>query len=466
MLFSSYTFLFAFLPAVLCLYFLLPFLLPRRWRLAAQNGVLLVMSLFFYAWGEPAYVFLMLGTILCNDLFARILPRCRHRRAALAVAVTFDLALLFLFKYAGFFASLLSLPFPALRLPLGISFYTFQALSYVVDVYRGDAEPAKSPAIFGTYVALFPQLIAGPIVRYTDVAEELLARQHRACEAAAGARRFVAGLCKKVLLANSAGALFVAFTKESMPTLLGAWLALLGFMFQIYFDFSGYSDMALGLGRIFGFRFPENFNYPYIALSFTDFWRRWHMTLSGFFREYVYIPLGGNRRGKWRTVCNLFVVWALTGLWHGAAFSFLLWGIYWFCLMALEKFVLGGVQKKLPRALRHLVTLSGILFGWLIFAFDGSTPALQWSSLGGFLSGLFGQNGLAAGNDLYDALRHIPFLCLCAVGATPLPRALYDRASSARFGAWLGVALPLAGAVLAVAYLADAGFNPFLYFRF
>lgn len=466
MLFSSYTFLFAFLPAVFCLYFLLPLALPRRYRLMVQNGVLLLMSLLFYAWGEPAYVFLMLGTILCNDLFARILPRCRRKKTALAAAVTFDLALLFFFKYAGFFASLLSLPFPAVRLPLGISFYTFQALSYVIDVYREEIPPAKNPAVFGTYVSLFPQLIAGPIVRYTDVAGELTARQHSVHEAAAGARRFVVGLCKKVLLANAAGALFADFTKAGTPTLVGAWLALLGFSFQIYFDFSGYSDMALGLGRIFGFRFPENFNYPYIASSFTDFWRRWHITLSTFFREYVYIPLGGNRRGKWRTVRNLLIVWALTGLWHGAAFNFLLWGVYWFCLLALEKFVLGGVLQKLPRVLRHLLTLAGILFGWLIFAFDGSGAALHFSSFCGFLTALTGQNGFTAGNDLYDLLRHIPFLLVCALGATPLPRTLYDRLTKKRFGAWLGVLLPLAGAFLAVAYLADAGFNPFLYFRF
>ncbi len=466
MLFSSYTFLFLFLPAVLLLYFLLPLCLPPRRRLAVRNGVLLLMSLLFYAWGEPVYVFLMLGTVLANFLFGLWLARCRHRRTALCLAVGFDLFLLFFYKYAGALAALFSLPFPAVRLPLGISFYTFQALSYVVDVYRGEVPAEKNPATFGTYVALFPQLVAGPIVRYSDVAGELTARTHTAARAAAGVRRFVAGLCKKVLLANTAGALFSTYTTGETPSFLGAWLALLGFAFQIYFDFSGYSDMALGLGAIFGFTFPENFNYPYTGVSFTDFWRRWHITLSAFFREYVYIPLGGNRKGRLRTVFNLFVVWTLTGLWHGAAFSFLLWGIYWFLLLFLEKLVFPHLPFHLPRPLRHAVTLGGILFGWLIFAFDGSSAALSPAAFCRFFGALFGAAGFAHGNAGYDFVRHLPFLAICAVGSTPLPRTLFRRFFAARRTAWAGVVLPLAGMVLAVSYLADAGYNPFLYFRF
>lgn len=466
MLFSSYTFLFVFLPAVLVLYFLLPLCLPPRRRLAARNAILLLMSLLFYAWGEPVYVFLMLGTILANFLFGLWMPRCRHRRAALALAVGVNLFLLFFYKYAGALAALCSLPFPSVRLPLGISFYTFQALSYVVDVYRGDVATEKNPATFGTYVALFPQLVAGPIVRYSDVAGELQARSHTAARAAAGARRFAAGLCKKVLLANSAGALFTGVLKGGNLSFLNTWLALFGFSFQIYFDFSGYSDMALGLGAIFGFTFPENFNYPYTAVSFTDFWRRWHITLSSFFREYVYIPLGGNRKGAARTVLNLFVVWALTGLWHGAAINFLLWGIYWFLLLIAEKFVLKKAFARLPRGVCRVIALAGILFGWLIFAFDGSGAALTFAGFRRFFPALFGFSGFAHGNDAYDFVRHLPFLALCAIGSTPLPRRLARRLFSARRTAWAEVVLPLAGMVLAVSYLADAGYNPFLYFRF
>lgn len=466
MLFSSYSFLFLFLPAVLLLYFLLPLCLPPRRRLAVRNGVLLLMSLLFYAWGEPVYVFLMLATVLVNFLFGLWLPHCRHRRAALCLAVGFDLFLLFFYKYAGALAGALSLPFPSLRLPLGISFYTFQALSYVVDVYRGDVPAEKNPATFGTYVALFPQLVAGPIVRYTDVAGDLTARTHTAARAAAGARRFAAGLCKKVLLANTAGALFSAYTAGGELSFLGAWLALLGFSFQIYFDFSGYSDMALGLGAIFGFTFPENFNYPYTAVSFTDFWRRWHITLSSFFREYVYIPLGGNRKGRLRTVLNLFAVWALTGLWHGAAVNFLFWGIYWFCLLFLEKFVFARAKMRLPLVFRRVLTLSGILFGWLIFAFDNSAAALSPLAFSRFFGALFGAAGFSRGNDVYELVRHLPFLALCAVGATPLPKRLFCHLFSARRTAWAGVLFPLAGTVLAISYLAGAGYNPFLYFRF
>lgn len=466
MLFSSYTFLFLFLPLVLLLYFLPPLRLPPRRRLAWQNGVLLLMSLLFYAWGEPVYVLLMLATVLANFLFGLCLPHCRHRRTALCLAVGVDLLLLFFYKYAGALAAAFSLPFPPVRLPLGISFFTFQALSYVVDVYRGDVPAEKNPATFGTYVALFPQLVAGPIVRYADVAGELTARTHSAARAAAGARRFAAGLCKKVLLANTAGALFTAYTTGGSPSFLGAWLALFGFAFQIYFDFSGYSDMALGLGAIFGFTFPENFNYPYTALSFTDFWRRWHITLSSFFREYVYIPLGGNRKGKLRTVLNLFVVWTLTGLWHGAAVSFLLWGIYWFALLFLEKFVFPLLPFRLPRAARRVLTGAGILFGWVIFAFDNSSAALSPAAFRLFLSALCGVCGFASGNDMYDLVRHLPFLAICAVGSTPLPKELCRRFFAARRTAWAGVLLPLAGVVLAISYLAGTGYNPFLYFRF
>ena len=464
MLFSGFSFLFWFLPFTLLLYFL-PQLAglgnaPRA--LLWQNAVLFFCSLLFYAWGEPLYVFLMLITVGVNALLALLIARTRYRRAFLWTAIVFDVGLLLFFKYPP----LLGLAAP--RLPLGISFYTFQALSYVADVYMGRAEAERTPFYVGLYVALFPQLIAGPIVRYTDVSRALHARTHRARDAAAGVRRFAAGLAKKVLLANPAGALFATFGAGGADSAAGAWLALLGFTFQIYFDFSGYTDMAVGLGRVFGFRFPENFRYPYIATSVTDFWRRWHITLSSFFREYVYIPLGGNRRTSARTVWNLFVVWALTGLWHGASWNFLFWGLYYFLLLVLEKHVWGKRLARAPVALRRALTFLLTLLGWGLFAFDGSTAALRLSFLPRFLLTLmgFGERGFAYGSDLYDLLRSLSLLLLCAVGATPLPRRFFRYLTVRKNGGFWLVALPLVALLLCVAALCDAGFNPFLYFRF
>ena len=466
MLFSSFSFLFWFLPVTLLLYFL-PLLWGRR-TLAWQNGVLLVMSLLFYAWGEPLYLFLMIATVLADTLFGVLLPRVRHPRALLLLAVLLHVGLLFYFKYAVFFAGLLGLSLTAPRLPLGISFYTFQALSYVIDVYRKTAEPQKNPALLGVYVALFPQLVAGPIVRYTDVAEALRSRQHTVGLAAAGTRRFAVGLSKKLLLANPMGALFTALVARGAAlSALGALTALVAFALQIYFDFSGYSDMAIGLGRIFGFDFPENFKYPYTARSITDFWRRWHITLSSFFREYVYFPLGGSRRGTWRTVRNLFVVWSLTGLWHGASWNFILWGVYYFLLLVLEKFVLRRFLPPVSPPFAHAAALLGILGGWLIFAFDGSTPALTLTALGGFLRSLFGfGGGFFARAELYDIVRHLPLLAIACLGCTPLPRRIYRKTVSKKGRSWLRAALPLAALLLSVVELSDAGFNPFLYFRF
>lgn len=464
MLFSGFSFLFWFLPFTLLLYFL-PQITGRGHTprtLVWQNAVLFVCSLFFYAWGEPLYVFLMIGTVLANALFALLITRGQHKRAFLIAAVALDVGLLLAFKYPPLFG------LPAPRLPLGISFYTFQALSYVADVYMGRAKAERNPFYVGLYVALFPQLIAGPIVRYTDVARELRARTHSARDAAAGARRFAVGLAKKVLLANPVGALFAQFGAGGTDTAVGAWLALLGFTFQLYFDFSGYTDMAVGLGRVFGFRFPENFRYPYIAQSVTDFWRRWHITLSSFFREYVYIPLGGNRRGSIRTVCNLLIVWALTGLWHGAALNFLFWGLYYFLLLTLEKHVLRKLPWRAPTLLRWSATFAATLLGWALFAFDGSTAALTLSHLPRFLLTLagLGAGGLAQGADLYDLVRSLSLLTLCAIGATPLPRRLFRRLSARGNAEFLRTALPVACFLLSIAALCGAGFNPFLYFRF
>ena len=469
MLFSSFLFLFWFLPASLLLYFGVPVLAARLFGarggtlLAWRNAVLFTVSLFFYGWGEPVYLFLMLAVILFHFLLG-LAAATRHARVALTAAVVFDLGILFYFKYAAFFLGALGLTVTVPQMPLGISFYTFQALSYVADVYWGRVRATKSPLAFGTYVALFPQLIAGPIVRYSDVEKELLTRTHRTATIAHGTRRFIAGLGKKVLLANPWGELFADLTGGDGLSFTAAWLALLAFSLQIYFDFSGYSDMAIGLGEIFGFRFPENFDYPYIATSITDFWRRWHKTLSGFFREYVYFPLGGSRGGRARTAFNLLAVWLLTGLWHGAAWNFILWGLYYFALLVIEKFLLAKALPKIPLPLRRALTLLCILFGWLIFALDGSTPTLTLGALGCFAKTLTGQAGLAHGNDLFDLVRHLPLLAISVLGATPLPRQFWMRFCHRR--AALAVLLPLCCLLLSVCYLADASFNPFLYFRF
>ncbi|MBE6702222.1 MAG: MBOAT family protein [Ruminococcaceae bacterium] len=473
MLFSSFSFLFWFLPLTLFFYFLPPALYKRLKKgnarqdgtLAYQNGVLLIASLLFYAWGEPLYLLLMIGVILADTLFGLLLAKSPHRKTLLTVAVMFHVFLLFYYKYAAFFANALGFYLQNPRLPLGISFYTFQALSYLIDVYRGEVKPEKNPALLGVYVALFPQLIAGPIVRYKDVATALRQRRHSIGGVAAGSRRFIAGLAKKMLLANSMGALFSLLQGRHGLSALGAWTALFAFAFQIYFDFSGYSDMAIGLGRIFGFRFPENFRYPYMAKSVTDFWRRWHITLSTFFKEYVYIPLGGNRKGVFRTVLHLFAVWALTGLWHGAAWNFVLWGIYYFLLLIFEKFFLSKLPP-LPPLMGRIGTLIAILFGWAIFAFDSSTPTLSFAAMRDFLGILFGAGGFLTRADLYDTVRYLPLLALCAIGSTPLPRIIYRQTVFKKRRFWLSVSLPLAALLLSLAELSAGGFNPFLYFRF
>ncbi|MBQ9098294.1 MAG: MBOAT family protein [Clostridia bacterium] len=465
MLFSSYAFLFWFLPLTLLFYFL-PMAFGGRRALPWQNAVLLWASLFFYAWGEPIYVLLMMGVIVADTLLGLVIARSKHKKVLLWAAVSLHILLLFYYKYAANFASVFGFFIQQPHLPLGISFYTFQAISYLADVYRGHVQAERNPALLGVYIALFPQLIAGPIVPYTDVDHALRHRRHSLEGAAAGTGRFAAGLAKKLLLADAMGALFSTLAHGSQPTALGSWTALIAFALQIYFDFSGYSDMAIGLGRIFGFRFPENFHYPYMAKSMTDFWRRWHMTLSGFFKSYVYIPLGGNRRGVWRTVFNLFVVWSLTGIWHGATWNFLLWGVYYFALLTLEKLVLSRFSVHVPAFFKHTAALLGILIGWLIFALDSSTPALSLSALPQWLLQLLGANGFASKHELYEIGRHLPLLLVAGVGATPWPRRLYHRITHAGRGQWMRAALPLAALLLCIVDLSDAGFHPFLYFRF
>ncbi len=471
MLFSSLEFLFLFLPLTLLCYFLVP--------LRARNVVLLAFSLIFYGWGERIYVWLMILTILIDYVAGLLVERAgkkdrpRAAKAWLITAVVINLGLLGFFKYADFILDnlrlipmLSGLPTLGLALPIGISFYTFQALSYVIDVYRGEVAAQRSAIAFGTYVTLFPQLIAGPIVRYRDVAAELSHRTHSLSAAASGARTFLCGLFKKVLLANTAGAMWEIFrtTPDAERTVLGAWLGIVFFTLQIYFDFSGYSDMAIGLGRIFGFRFAENFYYPYVSTSVSDFWRRWHISLSTWFREYVYIPLGGNRCSRGRMLCNLLATWFLTGLWHGASWNYILWGLYFFLLLTAEKLFLGKWLQKLPRILQHTYALFFILIGWLIFVFEDSAAGLSYlcTMLG------IGGAGVANGVDLYELMRNATFLVICIIACLPAPKRAFYRALERRprpVGALANTA-SLAALVLCVAYLVNSSYNPFLYLRF
>lgn len=461
MLFSSLEFLYLFLPLTLTIYFLS----PRR----ARNAVLLTSSLIFYAWGEPKYVFLMLAAITANYLFALLLARHRTR-LCLFIAVAFNVLLLFFFKYLAPIGNALGAKsISYIALPIGISFYTFQTISYIVDVYRGDVNAERSIIRLATYISLFPQLIAGPIVKYSDVERSLHKRQYSFSQCAKGILTFSAGLAKKVLLANSAGEMFDRICSYGIDSLsvLSAWLGLLFYAMQIYFDFSGYSDMACGLGRILGFDFPENFNYPYISTSITEFWRRWHITLSSFFRDYVYIPLGGNRQGKARMILNLFIVWSLTGLWHGASINFLLWGIYYFLLLLIEKLFLGKLLLRLPRPIRHIYSMTAVLIGWLIFTADA-----QGLGISGALNYLVSLFGCAATPfvdkiALYELTRNIVLLFILIIGATPLPRMLYLKITE-KHKATLPCAyiLSILAIFLSSAYLVSSGYNPFLYFRF
>ncbi|MBR2354161.1 MAG: MBOAT family protein [Clostridia bacterium] len=448
MLFSSLEFLYVFLPLTLIFYALSP--------RGLKNGILLLVSLLFYAYGEPIYVFLMIATIALNYGFGRWLQRTSARKGVLVCAVAVNVGLLFFFKYAGaIFPALGQIP-----LPIGISFYTFQALSYVVDVYREEVRASDRPVAFGAYITMFPQLIAGPIVRYSDVERQLMERGYTAERIASGIAAFSVGLAKKVLLANPAGALADSLLAEA-DTVLCAVLWLVFYSFQIYFDFSGYSDMAVGLGRMLGFDFPENFCYPYTAKSITDFWRRWHITLSSFFREYVYIPLGGNRRGRGRTYLNLLIVWSLTGLWHGASFNFLLWGLYFFIILLVEKAGFYKLLNQIPSVFSHGYAILLILVGWFIFASDGTKDTLS-------LLSLFGNAPFSNGWSLYELRRHLPFLSVLIFGVTPIPKRIFsgiEKRCPRSFG-MLRIVFCMGSLILCTAYLVSSGYNPFLYFRF
>lgn len=473
MVFSSLLFMFRFLPAVLILYYVL----PKK----CKNVVLLLFSLFFYAWGEPKYVFLMLCSITVDFFVGRAIEAAKGRgdvkaaKRRLMVSVVYNLSVLGFFKYADFLIGSVNavfgtaLPLTGIPLPIGISFFTFQTMSYTIDVYRGVTTAQKSWIKYGTYVSMFPQLIAGPIVQYKTIAQQMEHREENTDDFAYGIHRFMVGVGKKVLLANNAGVLWDAVSAMAPGSLPAAtaWLGAVAYTFQIYFDFSGYSDMAIGLGKMFGFHFLENFNYPYISGSITEFWRRWHISLSSWFREYVYIPLGGNRRGKLKQVRNIAVVWLLTGIWHGASWNFVLWGVYYGVLLILEKFVFGHLLEKLPRVLRTVYTMFFVVLGWMLFAFDNVGTGLSYlrAMFGGFGS------GAADASSIYLLYNYAVLLLACLLGSTQIPgKAAAALLGRFKEGSWARVALRCAfcGGVflLAVAYLVDASYNPFLYFRF
>ena len=460
MLFSSNVFLFAFLPAVLAVYYLVPRFL--------RNPVLLLVSLIFYGWGEPVYLLLMLAAILLNYGFGLWIWALRRKgrgaKEVLAAGVAANLLLLGYFKYASFLMSALSALIPGLRgisipqveLPIGISFYIFQSMSYIIDVYRDDAPVQKNPLTFGTYVALFPQLIAGPIVRYRDVAQQLSSRRETLNGFSSGILLFIVGLSKKVLLANPMGEAWLQLQCET--GLAAAWIGLAAYTLQIYFDFSGYSDMARGLGRMFGFEFLENFRYPYISVSVTEFWRRWHISLSTWFREYVYIPLGGNRRGKGRQLLNLLIVWFLTGLWHGASWNFALWGLYYAVLLILEKLFLLRVLEKLPKPAKHLYTLLVVMIGWALFYFE------DLGALGEFMGRLWIPVPASSGS-LPLIASFLPLMAVAAFAATPIPASLAAKRDTPALR-FVKAAAAACALLLCVGALASQSYNPFIYFRF
>ena len=425
MLFSSLEFLYLFLPLAVALYFAV----PRKFR----NVALLCESLIFYAYGEIRLLWVMLGVILLNFTAGLIIDRGRAKKATLVICVALDASILAFFKYTDFFLENIGAKPWGIILPLGISFYIFQAMSYTVDVYRG-AVAQRSVISFGAYITMFPQLVAGPIVRYGEVERELSDRHTDISDISEGLRIFAVGLGKKVLLANGAGNIRNIFLSsgEGYISLVGRWLALILFAFQIYYDFGGYSDMAVGLGRIFGFHFPKNFDYPYISRSVTEFWRRWHITLSTWFREYVYIPLGGNRCSRGRMYLNLFITWLLTGIWHGAEWCFIIWGLYFFLLLVLEKAFLGRILARLPLVLRHGYALLAILFGWFIFTSEGGISIAEL----GYLFGI-GVDSFADGFALYELLRWWVWIALMTIGATPIPAKLakYGFCAKANFRA-------------------------------
>ena len=466
MLFSSITFLIYFLPCMVLVYFLA----PGRMK----NTVLLFGSLIFYGWGEPKYLPVMAAVILAGYLSARLIGTCQNKRQSkilLAAAVLLEIFPLIYCKYADFFIQNLNvltgqkIPLLSIAMPLGISFYTFQVISYTVDVYRGDVPAQKNLLTFAAYVAMFPQLVAGPIVRYSDIRSQLENRMHSVEKCAYGIQRFVTGLSKKILIANVLGALIGQFQASEEKSVLFFWMYAVAFMLQIYFDFSGYSDMAIGLGRIFGFRFPENFNYPYISASVTEFWRRWHISLGSWFRDYVYIPLGGNRVSRRKQLRNILVVWLLTGLWHGAAWTFVLWGLLFAVLLTMEKLWYGRALTK-THVIKHAYVLLVIAVSFVLFDADSVLGAIST------IAALFGLGGLPLTDPLsiYYLWSYAGVFLIAILGATPLPAIIVRQLARGRITGRVVSALEpvvlLALLAICTGYLVDGSFNPFLYFRF
>ena len=468
MLFSSIVFLFTFLPAVVILYYLL----PVRFR----NVILLLASLVFYAWGEPVYLFLMLLSILFNYFsgldIARNLQDKRAAKRSLVFNLIINLAVLGFFKYEGFVLDTLNgilpvhISYHALPLPIGISFYTFQILSYIIDVYRGNVKVQTNLPNFALYVTMFPQLIAGPIVQYADVDEQLASREVSRTKFGEGSMYFIRGLAKKVLLANTSGMIFteVSGLAKGNIAVMTAWLGAFAYMFQIYFDFSGYSDMAIGLGKMFGFEFNMNFNYPYVSKSITEFWRRWHISLSSWFRDYGYIPLGGNRVSKIKHIRNLLIVWFLTGLWHGAAWNFVAWGLYYGVILIIEKYLLSPVLDRLPDVVRHIYSIVLVVIGWVLFFSSSFGQAADYIRV------MFGAgaHGFADRESMYLLTSNLILWLILIFGSTPLVHFRYEH--MLRTKKWnttiINSVVYVALFIVCIAYLVTETYNPFLYFRF
>lgn len=457
MLFSSVSFLYGFLPVTLILYFAA----PKR----LKNTVLLICSLFFYFWGEPVYCLLLIFASLIGYVLGLFAGRAR---VCGVISVIISVFMLGFFKYSDFFIENFNalfgtaIPLTHVALPIGISFYTFQIMSYTIDVMRRDVPPRKSYIDFAAYMTMFPQLIAGPIVRYSDIYSELSERKTTLSGAAEGILRFTAGLCKKVIIANTLAAVGADFAQSDGVSVLYAWLCSVAYMLQIYYDFSGYSDMAIGLGKLFGFNFPENFNYPYISRSITEFWRRWHISLGSWFRDYVYIPLGGNRVSKPRQIFNIAVVWLLTGFWHGASWNFIIWGLYFAVLLVIEKLFLKRLLERAPKALQSVYVLLFVIISFVIFNCESmGEAAVRLSSM----LGLYGTPAYTV-EAVYELKSYLPIIIIAAFGATPVIKKLYGRLSASRAAPVLCPLLCAAGLAAATAFLIDGSFNPFLYFRF
>lgn len=465
MVFSSLVFLFVFLPLIICLYYLS--------KDKYKNYLLLVASLFFYAWGEPTYIVIMILSIIANFIFGRqVSIENKYRKIWLTTSVIFNIGMLGVFKYTGFFIDNLNNIFnlnimnPQIALPLGISFFTFQAMSYVIDVYRHDAKVQNNIFNMALYISLFPQLVAGPIVRYQTIADQIIEREHNLLKFEKGIGRFILGLSKKVILANSLGLLAdsVFSTNINDIAILSSWLGIISYSLQIFFDFSGYSDMAIGLGQMFGFEFLENFNYPYISKSASEFWRRWHISLGSWFRDYVYIPLGGSRKGKVRTYINLFIVWFLTGFWHGASWTFIAWGLYFGILIAIEKAFLEKLLEKVWNPIRHIYLIIIVMIGWIFFRADNFNYAF------GYIGSLFGSKGQLLYNN--DTLRYMNdywyIIIISIIGSMPIFKILISKVKCKDTNIYhiiKGLILMILFVYISIT-LVNSTYNPFLYFRF